>query len=732
MKIQKLALKGFIGIKKGMGLDDISLDLSHVGGLIAIDGPNGRGKTTVLDNMTPFRTLGSRKRALQHHVFLRDSMRSMIFDYQGDLYTTTVKIDSQTGKQEGFIIRNGEPLVDGKATEYDRCIEDLFGSKDLYYNSVFCAQGSTKINDLTTGQLKSLFSEFLRLHELEQHEQTAKQAANIIHGQIINMTTQVETYEDLIDIETHKAARERVEVERSQAAGQIEIKRSDLLAAERAIEKCRKAVEGNKVIEVEIKSTKASLTDLEKRMFDAAEAYVQRRSKYHEQIKACTETMTFNRAKLSKRISIELAVEEIEKLEKEIAEAERAVEAFSDEEAKIGTRINKRETALVKLREEYTAIENDGEVITLKAKIDGLEQRKSPLELRPDECKIDACGFIKEAVDAQKTLPELKKKLEELKSGIKVRMDAIAKEGQGLKTEVESIKADLKKVLISITQKKKDIADHKEKIAELKPVAAMAADLKMAGEWINKSRLEMTGVRAELVALVKARKKVEAEETAKHKDLTEWLLNREKALDDNAVEGLEAHTKKKENIIKSIELYTRIEVEKRSAMAELDAKIKEDEGRIEQVKSLKAKITGLNSQWRQWSYIKDACSKDGLRALEIDAVAPRVTSYANDLLSETFGPTFSVRFRTQADDGREVLDILVIRDDGTEVLLDDLSGGEKVWNLKALRLAMTLVAKQKYGKPVNTAFSDEEDGALDVESAQNFIHVSGVHATRRV
>ena len=96
-----------------------------------------------------------------------------------------------------------------------------------------------------------------------------------------------------------------------------------------------------------------------------------------------------------------------------------------------------------------------------------------------------------------------------------------------------------------------------------------------------------------------------------------------------------------------------------------------------------------------WDYLRIACSKDGMRAHEIEAVAPMITKNSNDLLSLTFGPNFSVRFETQDEDGREVLNIIVISADGSETPLQVKSGGEKVWILKALRLAQTLISQEK-------------------------------------
>ena len=56
MKIVSLTLKGFRGIRDGMGRDVLELDIERLtsgAALVAIAGPNGRGKTTVMDNLHP-------------------------------------------------------------------------------------------------------------------------------------------------------------------------------------------------------------------------------------------------------------------------------------------------------------------------------------------------------------------------------------------------------------------------------------------------------------------------------------------------------------------------------------------------------------------------------------------------------------------------------------------------------------------------------------------------------
>ena len=56
MKIVSLALRGFLGIRDGMGRDVLMLDFERLAPdaeLVVVAGANGRGKTTVMDNLHP-------------------------------------------------------------------------------------------------------------------------------------------------------------------------------------------------------------------------------------------------------------------------------------------------------------------------------------------------------------------------------------------------------------------------------------------------------------------------------------------------------------------------------------------------------------------------------------------------------------------------------------------------------------------------------------------------------
>lgn len=139
-----------------------------------------------------------------------------------------------------------------------------------------------------------------------------------------------------------------------------------------------------------------------------------------------------------------------------------------------------------------------------------------------------------------------------------------------------------------------------------------------------------------------------------------------------------------------------------------------------EMKELQKRRAYIASEQAEWAYLQTKCGAKGIRALEINSVAPSITHDANRLLETAFGAWAMVDFQTLDDEGREVLRPMVIDQDGERVLVANRSGGQQVWAMKALRLAMTMVSKQRSGLDYKTAFADEDDAGLDIETAKSF------------
>jgi len=102
MQPLKLTLKGLRGIRDGLGQDVLTLDFERLADgaeLVAIAGANGRGKTTLMDNMHPYLTMPSRAAlsgpggfSYYDHVCLPENEKDLTWSHEGRCYRSQVVI----------------------------------------------------------------------------------------------------------------------------------------------------------------------------------------------------------------------------------------------------------------------------------------------------------------------------------------------------------------------------------------------------------------------------------------------------------------------------------------------------------------------------------------------------------------------------------------------------------------------------------------------------------------
>lgn len=792
MKLLKLYLKGFTGIKKGMGIDEIELDLSNISGLVALSGDNGMGKTSIMDNLHPFRTLPSRKGALQYHVFLRDSVKDLTFLLDGHKYQTLIKIDAQSEKQEGFIYKDdsAHSETSGKVREYDEYIKNLFGSSELFFNSIFCAQNSEKISDLTTGELKKLFSEFLRLDKLIAHEDTAKQCVSILNEKIEAIDKEIlllaEKVQDKENLRKEVAASENiiageqtklkaVESEIKKVNSELEEARQKKNKSEMIVQRIKDIEGGRERIKKEIESDKIeSENELCGLRTTGMEILAELKTvnsilESEEKIKSASKDLKQIDVDLEKALKDQTrgnknrdeALGKQRKLQGEMM-ANAVVDALKPKRGKIKEIENKINACQDCINVEYprqmAALKNDTTLMLLVQDKENCEKQIQPLNADDLNCPVEnpECKYAAGAVLAKEQLPEIEKsidgrieeigkqrteiqlaideKTDELKdftltlSKTNILFDKMKNENMqtsvnlreqsnvldGIALEIADRQSVLEKTIASLTAQKEDAAILADKLSSIEFSRSQKTNLEkqkaenfekgiaIKKKWdgrINGKELELTNINTQLEPLkTDMAAASEVALTIAHKELS--IGNREdevKRMTDNINGG---------------------KVRMETAKNKLQELKKADTG----IKTANSRKKFLTTELSEWHHLREKCSKDGLRALEIDSVAPVITGYANDLLHETFGPNYSVKLRTvDPDTGKEVLDIMIIDENGNEELLDVYSGGEKVWSLKTLRLAMTLISKEKNDKNFLSALSDEEDGALDAENACHFI-----------
>nr|MBP7097048.1 metallophosphoesterase family protein [Spirochaetia bacterium] len=148
IRIDRLILRGAIGIWKKSRKDEIDLDLAGYGaGVLALVGSNGAGKTTIIENLHPWPAMLTRDGTLRDHFRLRDSCRDLYFtdEQTGVRYRAliTIRADIASGATEYYLYRDTgsgfEPLpgINGRKEPYEAAVTELFGSLELYLRTAF-------------------------------------------------------------------------------------------------------------------------------------------------------------------------------------------------------------------------------------------------------------------------------------------------------------------------------------------------------------------------------------------------------------------------------------------------------------------------------------------------------------------------------------------------------------------------------------------------------------------
>ena len=334
MKPDYLLLRGFEGILSGMGVHEIEIDFSVVpDGIVVFDGPNGRGKTTIVDNMHHFRVMPSKVNksyspeafSFYEETYGADACKIFVSKMKGTRHKSVVSIDAIKRKQKCYLYEeingNWKPLnPDGSTESYDKAVEAIFGTPQLYFISNFRDQRAKSFSRYSKGDIKEILAELLGIDGIKELSDKAGRIRKTLQDHLAHL---VSTKEDLLRVISGKE-------EKTSKARNVQSDLSALAAKIRSLEserqdEERKLSETSTKIALQEEAQKAkekALADIAARKNEVEElckSKEARLSAFRTKAAAVTERISRTRSLLANVDSLRLKAEELKGLDEKIS-----------------------------------------------------------------------------------------------------------------------------------------------------------------------------------------------------------------------------------------------------------------------------------------------------------------------------------------------------------------------------------------------------------------------------
>jgi DNA repair protein SbcC/Rad50 len=765
-----LRLKGFRGIRDGLGRDTLELDFAQLAGdaeLIAIVGNNGRGKTTLMDSMVPFMVMPSRAGAdglgsfsYYDHVYLPESIKDLVWEHEGVRYRSQL-VFRMNGKKktEAFLhvfkddrwepVRLDDGTVsDGKVDTYERCVEGILGSAKTYFTSVFSAQGKRQLSTYKNGEIKTLLADLLGLDKIREIGRQAAETVKLLKAGLVGIRQEGSG----LLAEAQQVALQRTQLgdtqaivnasQEGKAAAQRTLDEGKAVLAKLAATKAlalqtearRTQFTGERMALIEAgKKALAALDDQAKREAERLTQLDQRIAKRAEALQIRRRTLEQQRVKLQRAIAsgtgvgraqhrLPLAQVVEQEREQRVSRVRRSVERL---EALLGN----EKLALQRL----AAIDREAGQAALKAQ--ELARRlglTSEVPCAGTELQGD-CRLLADARDAKALTPSAQIQIARLEQ----EKVSVSEQVREIRTEIDEHK-DAKGKLSKAEVKLRRARD---RTAEMAVIAARKGELDQGKESLRGVVAEMDALASESVgetdeekterAPIEATRKATADQRESQARHYRDSLDRVEAVikglpppfDQSQVLQADQAVGRAQQAVQSAEATFLNAVRDQQIAVEADKRAADIRRRSQAVQG---RATAVETQLGVWTLFAKCMGNDGVIALAIDDAGPTLSGLANDLLLACYGPRFTVSIKTQVETGkgeaREGFDIVVHDgESGQSKSVTLMSGGERTWIEACLTRAIALYLAQNSGRKYETLFSDEADGPLDPERKRMFM-----------
>jgi exonuclease SbcC len=763
MKPLLLTLKGFCGIRDGLRRETLTLDLVALVGdaqLVAIAGANGRGKTTIMDNMHPYLTMpshdsmaGQERFSYYDHVYLPENEKDLVWEHDGVRYRSQIIIRmSGKRKTEAYLFvgdkEKWKPYVcadgiksDGKIDTYERGVEAICGSQNTFFTSAFSAQGKRQLTSYKNAEIKTLLTDLLGLEEIRQYGLQASEIVRSLKKGLLTIRQEQAELERRAQHATDEQSR------LADSDVRLHLANSDRQAAYSVLDKARLlqatlAVEREQAerIEQRRKMLQAERQSMTPERDEAIRVLAVREQRERTRLARIDEQIASRNAQV--KTDLTRLGERRDRLSEVCAIGPRVRRAAN--RLPLARQVLLRRTQIVDQKQ--AALEQFRELLakskTLEGNLTSLEREAGQAALRASELAQrfaltnevpcagtdlqGRCKLLGNATEAEALMPSAD-----------LHVSRLAQQREQLNAELSMTRASIReydgasdRMIVAVNRETK-ARSTLERLAEL------AARVGEVGE----AELLVQEIDQRMAALVKAGSDSgTVEEKAACHEINAAIQS---ISEERMTLGLRisADLQRIDHAMRELptpfdeqrwyEAMTATELASRNVEKAEDAyaltirdlellKIANREvGNLQrQVARYAVFIQKIETELGAWILFAKCFGNDGIIALSIDDAGPALAGLTNDLLLACYGSRFTVSIRTLLGtvkgDQREGFDIEVYdAQSGESKSVSRTSGGERVWINECLVRAIALYLAQNAGRRYTTLFSDEGDGSLD-------------------
>lgn len=766
----RLTLTGFKGIRSGLGRDTLTLDFESLGedaSLVAIAGGNGRGKTTVMDNLHPYMVMPSRAGAdglgafsYYDHVFLPESQKELIWSHAHRRYKTQL-VFRLNGKRktEAFLFEKqgagwvpvslaDGTLTDGKVDTYERAVREILGPEDTFFTSVFSAQGKRPLSAFKNGEIKTLLADLLGLERIRAEGERAAETARLLKaGLAVVRQEQAQAAESIRQLERQAPATgvayaqlTKTQEAKTRSAASLAEARSAIAGLE--AEASASAGHDGRRTELAADRVRAQGQHQEsaRRLAEEQRRIDQRATAIEHRVQTRKRQHAERRGQLQRQHdSLVRAAAMAAKVRWAAARSPVAVRCVEERAARL--------TAAQATVDRAEALR--GRVRLHRQAIDGIEREAGQLALRHTDLKNrfglaaqvpcagmalqGRCQLLTDAREAQTLLPSVDAQLTRLGDRKREEQDSLA-----------SVSAELERLAGAAEQRNRAeqmLEAAQARLSMLQLLMARRGEVEQAAETLGPVDVELQALGASPVDETPEEATERAEISAARERLAVDRSNADSALQESlarveaALRALPpafdiARLTAARQALNSAEAAVR-----NAEQAEVGAVRQHEQAVAVQDRIVAARAAqeaadrraaAIEGELSGWTLLAKCLSNDGVIALDIDDAGPTFSALANDLLLACYGQRFTLEVVTQSTtakgETREDFDIIVhdgLRGESKSLKL--VSGGERVWINECLIRAIALYLASNTGRRFGTLFSDEADGPLDPEHKRMFM-----------